>query len=207
MLGEDQELVTAGDLMKRHGKERGGVTYVSLLSALEESGLPRDLLERRLSELFSLDLLIANFDRHLGNFGLIRDCVTLEYVGFAPTYDSGNSLWCDKRSLESPSSQLSIFVDYNWLPDVDFDGWVNEAVETLASCPNIPASRLEAISQGLRMRVGQFERHVDNRARLHPELRPVRRRSENETLSRNRFGLGRDGRRAGKPLSSDRDDR
>ena len=135
--------------------------------------------------------------------------MTLEYVGFAPTYDSGNSLWCDKRSLERPSdydyrprpflgrqaeshsSQLSIFVDYGWLPDVDFDGWVSEAVETLASCPNIPMSRLEAISRGLGMRVWQFERHVDNRARIHPELRTVRARTENESLARSRSDPGR----------------
>ncbi len=31
-----------------------------------------------------LDYLICNQDRHFGNFGAIRDAVTLEWVGFAP---------------------------------------------------------------------------------------------------------------------------
>lgn len=102
---------------------------------------------------------------------------------------------------------ISIFVDYSWLPDVDFDGWVNETVEALASCPNIPTSRLEAISLGLRMRVGQFERHVDDRARLHPELRPVMGRAENESLARSRSDPGRGAGRGGNPLSSGRGER
>ena len=43
-----------------------------------------------------LDYLICNQDRHFGNFGAIRDAVTLEWVGFAPIFDSGTSLWFDQ---------------------------------------------------------------------------------------------------------------
>lgn len=43
-----------------------------------------------------LDYLICNQDRHFGNFGAIRDAVTLEWVGFAPIFDSGTSLWLDQ---------------------------------------------------------------------------------------------------------------
>lgn len=43
-----------------------------------------------------LDYLIYNQDRHFGNFGAIRDAVTLEWVGFAPIFDSGTSLWFDQ---------------------------------------------------------------------------------------------------------------
>ena len=43
-----------------------------------------------------LDYLIANEDRHLNNFGAVRNACTLEWLGCAPIYDSGTSLWFDK---------------------------------------------------------------------------------------------------------------
>jgi hypothetical protein len=43
-----------------------------------------------------LDYLIANEDRHLNNFGLIRNAGTLEWIGPAPVFDSGSSLGYDK---------------------------------------------------------------------------------------------------------------
>ena len=43
-----------------------------------------------------LDYLIVNEDRHQNNFGVIRNADTLEYLGAAPIYDSGTSLWFDK---------------------------------------------------------------------------------------------------------------
>ena len=45
--------------------------------------------------MLALDFLICNQDRHFGNFGAIRDAVTLEWQGMAPIYDSGASMWQD----------------------------------------------------------------------------------------------------------------
>ena len=46
--------------------------------------------------MITLDYLIANEDRHLNNFGVLRNAETLEWLGFAPIYDSGSSLGYDK---------------------------------------------------------------------------------------------------------------
>ena len=40
-----------------------------------------------------LDFIIANEDRHFNNFGLVRNAVTLEWIGAAPIFDCGTSLW------------------------------------------------------------------------------------------------------------------
>lgn len=47
-----------------------------------------------------LDYLIVNEDRHLNNFGLIRNAVTLEWIGTAPLYDNGNSMWFNRITGE-----------------------------------------------------------------------------------------------------------
>lgn len=39
------------------------------------------------------DFVITNTDRHLNNFGIIRDSKTLNWVSYAPIFDSGNSMF------------------------------------------------------------------------------------------------------------------
>lgn len=46
-----------------------------------------------------IDHVMMNTDRHLGNYGLIRDADTLEWLGPAPIYDNGTSLMC-RSSME-----------------------------------------------------------------------------------------------------------
>ena len=136
---------------------------------------------------------MANSDRHTGNFGLIRDCVTLEYKGFAPLYDCGCSLWCDRRELdaptdydysprpfvgrpsESPWSQVRLFSDYSWMPQAHvLDDWESDAERTLASNPLMPEPRLDAVIMGISSNIEKLEAHVDRMLGL--EKRPVRRR-------------------------------
>ena len=54
-------------------------------------------MEGYLDDILVLDYLIANEDRHLGNFGFIRDVNTLQYLGPAPIFDNGTRLWCNSR--------------------------------------------------------------------------------------------------------------
>lgn len=185
-LGEDEELVPACDLLLKHSHDDGFGTLGSVLRALGESGLDSGYLRECLSKVFSLDFLMANADRHTGNFGLVRDCVTLEYKRFAPIYDTGFSLWCDAYSLsrpgdysyrprpftggpsESPERQLRLFDQYGWLPDIDLDGWREAAMEILSADPYLPEIRLQAIGRGIDMNIDGFRRHVDRMARLFP---------------------------------------
>lgn len=46
-----------------------------------------------IDNLLTIDFLIENTDRHYGNFGFIRDINTLKFIGPAPIFDSGTSLW------------------------------------------------------------------------------------------------------------------
>ena len=45
--------------------------------------------------MFVVDFLIANVDRHWGNFGLLRQASTGRWLGVCPLFDHGNSLWYD----------------------------------------------------------------------------------------------------------------
>lgn len=47
----------------------------------------------QIAEMLLFDYLINNADRHYGNFGFIRNVETRAFLGMAPIFDNGNSLW------------------------------------------------------------------------------------------------------------------
>lgn len=204
-LGEGQEFVSCADILRRYRHDKGFGTYLHCTQKLSEiSGFEREEIEAGLSRIFSLDALLANFDRHAGNFGIIRNSQTLEYTGFAPTFDAGNSLWCNKRRLSSPSDfdyaprpfkgygagaqwrQLKLFSDYRWLPSDDFlSTWKVLALAELAKNELMPAARLEAISKGIDMNIRNFTAHVERMARIYPALAPIGVERDEGPASRN----------------------
>jgi len=50
----------------------------------------------KLDSMIALDFLMGNEDRHRGNFGILRNADTLEWVDIAPLFDNGNSLFFDR---------------------------------------------------------------------------------------------------------------
>lgn len=60
-----------------------------------------------------VDHIMINRDRHLGNYGLIRDAETLEWLGPAPIYDTGTSLMCNRSTNQITRATRSINDDLN----------------------------------------------------------------------------------------------
>mgnify|MGYP003275770131 CR=1 FL=1 len=56
--------------------------YEMYANILKENGLKE--VEESIAKMFVLDYIIANADRHLGNFGVIRNIETLEWEKIAP---------------------------------------------------------------------------------------------------------------------------
>ena len=88
------ELISAYALHKAFAakKQQAGF-FEQLLTIGERLKIPA--LREALENMLVLDYLIANKDRHAGNFGFIRNVETLSYIGLAPVYDNGTSLWYD----------------------------------------------------------------------------------------------------------------
>lgn len=60
-------------------------------------------IEKDLCNLFIVDFIMANRDRHYRNFGFLRNPDTLEWIGIAPVFDTGLSLYSglSKYDLEN----------------------------------------------------------------------------------------------------------
>ena len=114
------------------------------------------------------DYILANEDRHLNNFGVIRDANTLKMLGFAPIYDSGSSLGYDKLASQirsgvgmeckpfkkSHEEQLKLVTDFSWIDFKALDGITAEARNILSGAGEyVDAARLDAIVSAMRRRI------------------------------------------------------
>ena len=89
-ITKDTELITAYQIknnMKRYDSREDYETYIK---KLEEEGINE--ARTKIENMYILDYLIMNEDRHLNNFGIIRDVNTLKWVDVAPIFDNGQSL-------------------------------------------------------------------------------------------------------------------
>ena len=87
-INENTELVSAYQILYNScDKDNAYETYISLL---EKHGI-KDA-RGSLEDMFILDYIMLNEDRHLNNFGIIRDVQTLNWISTAPIFDTGESL-------------------------------------------------------------------------------------------------------------------
>lgn len=89
-INKETELITCHQIrnnMERHNNINDYEDYINLL---QENGIKNARIE--MENMYLLDFLIMNEDRHLNNFGIIRNVDTLKWISCAPIYDNGQSL-------------------------------------------------------------------------------------------------------------------
>ena len=69
------------------------------------------LLRRTLEYQVLTDFVLTNTDRHLNNFGILRDSQTLKFVRMAPIFDSGHSMFRDAPRLPECSDCTEITIN------------------------------------------------------------------------------------------------
>ena len=93
-INADTELVSAWRIMQTLKKSNDTSVYQHFLNCCNHLGIPK--AKENVDRMIVLDYIIGNEDRHFNNFGVIRDATTLEWVDFAPIFDSGSCLGYDK---------------------------------------------------------------------------------------------------------------
>ena len=166
------ELVTAYQIMETKPQPAGDFLYEHCIECFEEAGVPE--AKRKIDEMLVLDFIISNTDRHLWNFGMIRNADTLKAVSFAPIYDCGNSMWhnvsdsairigadvvADKANpfCTSHNEQIGKVRDFSWLEAEKLRAAIQEAEEVLLANMNCGIGRTEAIIRAFRARAAKVE--------------------------------------------------
>lgn len=150
MLKDDEELISASSVQRIERTERIGTHTSPLehyLGCCKSMGIPD--ARTRISEMIACDYIIANHDRHFGNFGIIRNVNTLK-CRIAPIYDSGSCLWNQVRDLniwdksyvskpfeEVPEQQLALVKEWDWYDPSRLDpfAFTEYIKETLSQGP------------------------------------------------------------------------
>lgn len=89
-INKDTELVTCYQIEKGITRHNSVEDYEEYIKILENHNIKDARI--KMEDMYILDFLIMNEDRHLNNFGIIRDVNTLEWVDVAPIFDNGQSL-------------------------------------------------------------------------------------------------------------------
>lgn len=170
-ITENTELIPAWRILKTQKKNNSTSVYRHFINCCETLGI-RDTVPY-LDRMIVLDYIIANEDRHLNNFGVIRNAETLKWLGFAPIYDSGSSLGYDKVPAQMRSEkevvckpfknhhseQLKLVSDFSW---IHFDRLsdVRELITGVLSADGakdyIDENRIRAIAGSAQRRIEQL---------------------------------------------------
>ena len=167
-ITENTELVPAWRILKTRKKDNNTSVYQHFTACCEALGIRGAV--PFLDRMIVLDYIIVNEDRHFNNFGVLRNAETLEWLGFAPIYDSGSSLGYDKMPAQMRSEkevvckpfknhhaeQIKLVSDFGW---IDFDK-LSDAKELIESVlfsdgaeEYVGKDRIRAIADGVQRRI------------------------------------------------------
>ena len=152
----------------------GKALYTEIDAMMREHGVD---MQPMMDRMLTIDFLMANEDRHLNNFGVLRDADTLKWIKMAPVYDTGYSLGCrtdttllqrqrygnlkSKPFNEDPMEQMRYVRDISWLNiDVlrDFSQEMNDFLKKSTSVvdSSLPSERIDAVCRLFNVRVLQM---------------------------------------------------
>lgn len=168
----DTELIPAWRIMQIQKQDSSISRYQHFLNCCEALGI-HDVISY-LDRMIVLDYIIANEDRHLNNFGVIRNAETLEWIGMAPIYDSGSSLGYDKLANQIRSGkditckpfkkhheeQLKLVSSFDWINFErlsDVAELITETFTTGDAADYMDEIRVSAIVDTVRKRIRQVE--------------------------------------------------
>lgn len=135
-INKDTEIITASQIKSCMERYDSIKDYEEYIKVLENHNINN--VREKLENMYILDFLIMNEDRHLNNFGIIRDVNTLEWIDVAPIFDNGQSLSIQDYNEEELviSGQGRLFYEIK-----SFD----EIIKIVKNIKRIDVSKLDGI--------------------------------------------------------------
>ena len=87
------ELVPALEVIEGSKIQNDKSLYENYIQICAKLGINENTIRNFMDYQTLTDFIISNTDEHLFNFGILRNADTFEYIGPAPIFDSGNSMF------------------------------------------------------------------------------------------------------------------
>lgn len=162
-ITKDTELVPAWKINEYYEFLDAEDKYTHYIRCLNNLGI-KDA-ETLTDKMIVCDYIIANKDRHFNNFGVIRDVNTLKFIGVAPIFDNGCSLWYDENDMyvgeffltkpfeEYEKTQLSLVKKLEWLDISKLEDFPNEVKTILSMDKLLSKERINKIVGQIKLRI------------------------------------------------------
>ncbi|MDR1712700.1 MAG: hypothetical protein LBR39_00865 [Coriobacteriales bacterium] len=164
------ELISAWHVYSTQKKSNNDSAYTHYLKCAEALGIPG--VSEQLNRMLAVDFILANEDRHFNNFGVVRNAITLEWLGPAPVFDSGTSMYYDKLPCDinaqrvvaakpfasTHEKQIKLAGSLQWLDWQSLDGLAEEWEPALAQSRYIEDDRRAALLAALDNRITLLQR-------------------------------------------------
>jgi hypothetical protein len=161
-LTVETELVSAWKVFHSQIMRNTDSDFTHLLRCCDSLGIPD--VRSEINKMLTLDFIIANEDRHYNNFGFVRNADTLEWIGFAPIFDCGTSLWHNSLDIggqrrcqpfnENHEEQLKLVSDLGWFNAGALEGLEQEIAAIFSGSPVIDEARSGSIAEAVLKRAG-----------------------------------------------------
>ena len=171
----ETEFVSANDVAAYFGMTEGRDFYASYVRACGGLGVVDAPVA--LAKMVVCDHVMANFDRHRANFGLVRNAETLDGWRIAPLFDHGAAFfshataaelardrftWIANPFEEYPLAQLARVQDMSWYDPSMLEGFAEDVEQVLNSNPHLPEQTIARMSY-------HVQRNIDAVNDLHAE--------------------------------------
>ena len=148
--------------------------YFQYIELCNKNGIKN--VKEKIDEMIAIDFLLGNVDRHKGNFGILRNANTLEWLEIAPIFDNGNCLFYDSDNDDidnwGTDSIGKSFGDTNRLnlENIGYPEWYNKKDNTaitdvvydiLNKNERLRTNRIEKIINIVKKRIEIFEDKIN----------------------------------------------
>lgn len=175
-LTQDEEIISASDIMNLDSDDNLS-NYERYVSILESYGIKN--VKKKLSDMYVVDYLMLNTDRHMKNYGIIRNVKTLKWERITPIFDTGTSLQSDVtlpylsfdneeyKFFHTRKMTVNELVNYIRLEEYDLtklDGLKDEYKEVLKKYSDIielNPKRLERTVEGFSERIELLKQSME----------------------------------------------
>jgi hypothetical protein len=170
MINRNTEYINAHYVMNMEEYYRKDA-YLHYLDMCIKYGIKN--IKSKIDEMIALDFITGNVDRHRGNFGIIRNADTLEWVQAAPIFDNGNCLFfdCENDTMEcwgidslgksfGNSNRLNLqYIEYpQWYSRAENACITDIIAETLKANEKISQTRINKIVSVVKDRLDIFDK-------------------------------------------------
>ena len=172
-INENEEFISAFDIFFSKKKENDISDFEHYIKVLDAHGI--NDAKKKVSDMFLLDYLMMNIDRHMKNFGIIRNVENLKWVDTTPIFDTGESLECNKdiyqmnfvdgvgkffNDIEKKFSKIIEYIDlsnYNFTTLYGIDEEITNKFKDTQIYTNISDERINKIVSGLTSRIANVQ--------------------------------------------------